>query len=188
MCAGRNPLVVGLERNAELAIEHPQVAIRAADDRIRHDRPNFLSDDANIGFVAAVIAEAVEADAVIEAAEQLDVMLERDVGPPSAATEAAAHPTTADAHATAAPHPSKAPSTDASAADANAYTVATVATSKLARTFFGVRGLVAPTMNSASLSPIKTSRMLSPLVVGDEHYAVARHVSALIPSKAQPRP
>ena len=90
MCAGCDPLVVGLEPHAELAIEHPQVAIRVADDRIRQDRLDFLSDDANIGFVAAVIAEAIEAEAVVEAAEEDDVMFERNVRPPSATATSAA--------------------------------------------------------------------------------------------------
>jgi len=102
-CTGSDPLLVGLERHAELAVEHAQIPIPATHDSIRGDRLNFLSNDADIGFAAAVIAEAVEAEAVIKVAEQRYVVLERDVRPPSTATEPspAAKPAAADPHAAA---------------------------------------------------------------------------------------
>jgi hypothetical protein len=78
-----------LERHAELVIEYPQVAVRAAHDRIRHDRLDFLSDYTDIGFAAAVIAEAIEAEAVVEAAEKGDVVLEGNIRPSAAAAPSA---------------------------------------------------------------------------------------------------
>src|SRR5262249_12028348 len=87
--ARRNPMLVSLELDAQLVIEAPQVAVAPADDRPRRNRQHFLRHHANIGPVAAVVAEAIEAKAVIEMAEKNDVMLERDIGSPSAAAAAA---------------------------------------------------------------------------------------------------
>src|SRR6266545_1466377 len=70
----------------------PQVAVRAADDRRRHDCLDLLRHHADIDLVAVLVGEAVEAEAVGEMAEQDDVVLERDIGAPAAtaATTAAA--------------------------------------------------------------------------------------------------
>ena len=74
--SGRNPrpcgkpLVVGLELQPELVVEDAQVAIVTAGHRIRRNDLHFLRHHADIGFVAAVVAEAIEADAVVEVPEQ----------------------------------------------------------------------------------------------------------------------
>src|SRR5262245_13653155 len=102
-CARRQPLLVGLELDAEPVIEDPQVAVAAAHDRFRHDALHLLRHHADIGLVAAVVAEAIEAEAVVEPAEQRDVVLERNIRPPSTtATTAPAAATTAEPAATAA--------------------------------------------------------------------------------------
>ena len=62
-------MVVGLELQPELVVEDPQVSIAAAHDRLRHDRLHFLRHHADIGLVAAVVAEAIEAKAIVETAE-----------------------------------------------------------------------------------------------------------------------
>src|SRR5216684_947299 len=87
--SARNPRVVGLEGQSELVVEDSQVAIAAAHDRLRHYAAHLLRDHAHIGLVAAVVAEAVEAESVVETAEQHDVVLERDVGSPPASAAAA---------------------------------------------------------------------------------------------------
>src|SRR5229473_852573 len=82
-CAGRDtsarrgPLVVGLELQAELVVEGPQIAVAAAQYCRGHRH------HADIGLVAAVVAEAVEAEAVIEVAEKRDVVLKHHVGSPN---------------------------------------------------------------------------------------------------------
>src|SRR4029079_15132928 len=56
-------------------------------------RPHVLTfwrHHANIGLLAAVIAEAVEAEPIVEMPEQDDMVLERDVGTSSATAAAAA--------------------------------------------------------------------------------------------------
>src|SRR5947207_15927211 len=83
MSARRGPLVVGLELQAELVVEDPQIAVAAAQYRRGHDCLDFLRHHADIGVVAAVVAEAVEAEAVIEVAEKRDVVLKHHVGPPN---------------------------------------------------------------------------------------------------------
>src|SRR5215471_16080681 len=100
---GSDPLVVRLELQAELVIEDPQIAVPAARNRLRHDDLHFLRHDADVGFAAAVIAEAIKAKAVVEAAQERDVVLERDVGPPSATAAAAAAATTAGSHTSPSP-------------------------------------------------------------------------------------
>src|SRR5260370_20002513 len=101
MRSARNPRVVGLEGQSELVVEDSQVAIAAAHDRLRHYAAHLLRDHAHIGLVAAVVAEPVEAESVVETAEQHDVVLERAVGsPPASAAAAAAESSSAPAAAT----------------------------------------------------------------------------------------
>src|SRR4030088_1184625 len=83
MSARRGPLVVGLEFQAELVVEDPQIAVAAAQYRRGHDCLDFLRHHADIGLVAAVVGEAVEAEAVIEVAEKRDVVLKHHVGSPN---------------------------------------------------------------------------------------------------------
>src|SRR5262245_7736785 len=80
-----DPLIVGLELEAEPIVEDAQVAGAPAHDCLRHDGLHVLRHHADIGLVAAVVAEAIEAEAVVEMAEQRDVVLQRNIGPPSAA-------------------------------------------------------------------------------------------------------
>src|SRR6266849_5132268 len=82
MCARRDPLVVGLELQAELVVEDAQIAIAAAHHRRGHDCLDFLRHDADIDLVAVIVAEAVEAEAVVEVAKEGDVVLECHVGSP----------------------------------------------------------------------------------------------------------
>jgi hypothetical protein len=70
-------LVVGLEGQTKLVVEDSQIAVPTADDRLRHERLHFLRYDTDIGFVAAVVAEAIEPEAVVEATEENDVVLLR---------------------------------------------------------------------------------------------------------------
>jgi hypothetical protein len=86
LCSRSVPLVVALERQAELVVVDAQITIPAARDSLWHDLLHLLGDHTDIGFVAAVIAEAVEAKAVAEMAEQDNVVLQPDVGSPSTAT------------------------------------------------------------------------------------------------------
>src|SRR5262249_57299492 len=87
----------------KLVVEHDQVAVPTADDCLRHHRLHFLRDHANVGLVAAIVAEPIEAQAIVEITEQRDVMFEHGIGP-SAATASAATttPSAASAHARAA--------------------------------------------------------------------------------------
>jgi len=81
---------------------HPEGAVPAAADRIRHDDLHLLRHHADIGLVAAVVAEAIEAKAVVELTEKSDVVLEGDVGPAAPATAAAPASAAAESPATAA--------------------------------------------------------------------------------------
>ena len=99
----RNPLIVRLHVQPELVVVDAQVAVLVADDCRRHDRLYFLRKDADIGFVAAIVAEPVEAEAIVEMTEEDDVMLEPDIGSTTAAASSAAATTTATgAHSSAA--------------------------------------------------------------------------------------
>ena len=81
-CAGRdlrarrNPLVVGLQLQTEHIIEDFQIAVAAALHRLRHDRLHLLCNNADIDLVAAIVAEALEVQAVVEMANEGDVVLE----------------------------------------------------------------------------------------------------------------
>jgi len=113
-------VLVALETNAEPVIEDAQVAIRTAHDGIRPYSFDFLCHDADIGLAAAVIGKPVVAKTIIEATEQHDVVLERDIGPPSATTAAAT--TTAATSAARTTTAATAPCTAATASRAGATT------------------------------------------------------------------
>src|SRR5690349_13112725 len=100
-------MLVGLEFDAKLLVIDPQIAVLAAHNGVRCNGLHFLRHHADIGALAAVVAEPVVPQAVVEMAKQDDVMLERDVRAPSAAATtasaaAAAAATTATAGACAA--------------------------------------------------------------------------------------
>src|SRR5215213_2467631 len=69
LLAGGDPFVPGLHADSETAVIHPHIAIAAAHHGIRHDGFDFLRHHTHIGLLAAVVAEAVEAETVIEMAE-----------------------------------------------------------------------------------------------------------------------
>jgi hypothetical protein len=77
-------MVIGLELQAELVVEHFRVTVAIAHDSLRHNGLHLLRNDADIGLVAAVIAEAIEAKAIVEMPEKGDAVFEPYVGPPSA--------------------------------------------------------------------------------------------------------
>ena len=93
---------VGAEFQAEPVVVDPEIAVAAARHRVRHHRLHLLRHHADIGLVAAEIAEAVVAEAVVEMAEQDDVVLQRDVGTPATAAATAATAATESAAAAAA--------------------------------------------------------------------------------------
>jgi len=82
----RNPLVICLKFQTELLVEDPQITIGAALDRFGDNCLHFLRHDADIRRVAAVVDEPIEAEAVVEASKQGDVVLEPYIGPPTPAT------------------------------------------------------------------------------------------------------
>src|SRR4030095_2784459 len=99
LCARRDPLLVGLELQAELVVEDLKIAVPTAHDRLRHDRLRFLRHHADIDLVAAVIAEAIEPKAVVQTTEKGDVVLKRNIGPPAtAAASSATHAGRSSAH------------------------------------------------------------------------------------------
>src|SRR5689334_7091979 len=87
-------MVVCLHAQAKPVVQHDQVAVPTAYDCIRHYCLHLLRNDADIGLVAAIVAEPIEAKTIVEIAEQRDVMFEHDIRPPTAtappATTAAA--------------------------------------------------------------------------------------------------
>src|SRR5689334_13916499 len=119
MRAAGEPVDVGLEFHAELVVVNAQIAVAAARDRLWHHGLHLLRHHADKGLVAAEIAEAIEAEAVIEMAEQHDVVLQRDVGAPAAATPTPTAAKTASAATTA---EAAAPARKSSAASAHAAT------------------------------------------------------------------
>ncbi len=90
--ARRVPLIVALKFQPELTVIYPQIAITAASHRFWCDLGNLLGDHPDIGRVAAIIAEAIEAKAIVQIADKNDVMLESDVRTPSAAATTATTP------------------------------------------------------------------------------------------------
>ena len=124
MRAARHPLVVGLERQSQPIVGNAHIAVSAARYGFRHHGLHLLRHHPDIGGVAAVVDEAIIAEAVVEPPEQHDIVLEAHVGAtpaaatPAAATSAAA--ASAAAEAAAAPPPPKPPPPRAAAAHAAA--------------------------------------------------------------------
>jgi hypothetical protein len=85
-------LIVALKFQPELTVIYPQIAITAASHRFWCDLRNLLGDHPDIGRVAAIIAEAIEAKAIVQIADKSDVMLESDVRAPAAAATTATTP------------------------------------------------------------------------------------------------
>jgi len=77
-------MVVVLEFYPELLVVHPQITVAAARHGFRCDPNDFLRHDPDVRFAAAVIAEAIEAEAIVQITQENDVMLDHDVGAPTA--------------------------------------------------------------------------------------------------------
>jgi|SRR5580704_10530830 hypothetical protein len=90
------PLIVGFELYSQLTVMHAEEAIRSPLDGLGNHVFHLLSDHADIGFVAAIVTEAIDAEAVWKPADEDDVVLEADIGSPPAAAPTA---TTAAVHA-----------------------------------------------------------------------------------------
>src|ERR1700683_1777316 len=93
-----HPLIVGFELYPKLTVGHAEEAVRSSLDGLGHHVVHLLSDHADIGFVAAIVTEAIDAEAVWKPADENDVVLEADIGSPPAAaptTTAAVHAATA---------------------------------------------------------------------------------------------
>src|SRR5262245_16437135 len=89
-----NPFLVCLELDAKPVIEDSQGAVAVAHNSFGHHCLHFLRNHADVRTVAAVVAEAIVAKALCKMPEQNDIVLDHDVGPPSAATTAATAATT----------------------------------------------------------------------------------------------
>src|SRR6185437_7118565 len=96
-CTARKPVAIGSERQPELFVIDPEIAVCPARHRIRPDGLHLLRDDADISLVAPEIAEAIVAEAIIETAEQDDVVFQGKVGAPASAATTAAAASSAEA-------------------------------------------------------------------------------------------
>ena len=107
LCSRLDPVIVAFEFQTKPVVIDCQVTVALAGDRLRHNLLHFLGHHADIRFVAPVVTEAIETKAVVETAEQNDVVFEPDIRASStaAATSAArvhsAAPTTTSPQAVA---------------------------------------------------------------------------------------
>ena len=83
-------MFISLEFDADLVVVDAQVTVAVTSYCLRHHLLHLLRYDAHIGAIAAVVAEAIVAETVGQMAKQDDVVFDRDVGSPSAATSAGA--------------------------------------------------------------------------------------------------
>src|SRR5262249_36433779 len=95
--------IIRMELHPECFVADPQVAVAPAHHRVGHHRLDFLRHHADVSLLAAIIAESVKAEAVVEPAEQRDVVLEQQVGMTSATLSAAASAAAATPAAATAP-------------------------------------------------------------------------------------
>src|SRR5580698_4417491 len=66
--------------------------------RLRHDLLHFLRQHTHIDLAAAVVAKAIETQALFKAANKHDVVLQPDVGAPSATATTMRHVCATAAH------------------------------------------------------------------------------------------
>src|ERR1041385_8158533 len=125
------PVTVAAEFQAEPVVVNSQIAVAAARHRVRPHRLYFLRHHADIGARAAEIAEAIITEAVVEMAEQHDVVLQRHVGAPAAAAAATAKSAAPAAKATA-PSTGETAATTATACKGRSTATATAAEAHLA--------------------------------------------------------
>jgi len=74
--AGFNPIVIGSERQSEPFIRHPKIAVAADSDRIGSYSPHFLRHHSHVGLLATVVGEAVVTEAVVQPAQQHDIVFQ----------------------------------------------------------------------------------------------------------------
>ena len=70
-----NPVIVCFKLQTKFLIEDPQVSVCPASDRLWHDPLHLLSQDAHVSLAAAVVAKAIESEAVVQSAEKDNVVL-----------------------------------------------------------------------------------------------------------------
>jgi len=121
-------VLIGLELDAEPVIKNAECPVTIVHDRLRHDSLNFLRHHTDIGTVTAVVAEAIVAEAVGKMAEQDDIVLERDVGPPASTTTTTS--ATATTATSAAAEAATTTATHAAATTAETATTDTCATAR----------------------------------------------------------
>src|SRR5579871_2461058 len=101
----RDPSGVGFEGQSEPLIGDPEIAVRALRHGFRRDNPHLLRHHADIGGMPSVVDEAIEAETVVQPADEHDVVLEADVGTaPASATSPAHSAASAATHAAAPTH------------------------------------------------------------------------------------
>ena len=76
--AGSHACVPALHVQAQPFIIHPQIPVAAADG-LGHHRLDFMCHRADIGLAAAIVAEPVKAETVIETGEHDDVVLQAEL-------------------------------------------------------------------------------------------------------------
>src|SRR5262249_59763856 len=84
------PTIIRLELHTECFVADPQVAVAPAHHRVGHHRLDFLRHHADVSLLAAIIAESIKTEAVVEPAKQRDDVPEQHVGMTSATLSAAA--------------------------------------------------------------------------------------------------
>ena len=89
MGARHGPLPVGFKWQSKHVIGNAQIPVSAARHRFWNDRLHFLRHDPDICRMAAVVDEAIVAEAVAEPPEQNNIVLEPEVGASPAATASA---------------------------------------------------------------------------------------------------
>src|SRR5579872_5360454 len=88
MRAGCDPLLVGLERQSQPVVGDAHIAVRVARHRSRRHGLHLLRHHPDISGVAAVVDEAIVAEAVVEPPKQHDVVLKAHIGATSSAATA----------------------------------------------------------------------------------------------------
>jgi hypothetical protein len=84
--AASEPIPVGKESDSAPTIVDPEIAVIVPRHHPGHHRLHFLRDDADIALVATEETEAVIAEAVVQMPEQGNIMFERNIRPPTAAS------------------------------------------------------------------------------------------------------
>ena len=93
---GCDPIVIRSERQSKPLVRHPKIAVATDSDRVGPYGSDFLCNHPDVTLLAAVIGEAVVTEAVVEPAQQHDIVLQLDVrAAPTAATAAATAKATA---------------------------------------------------------------------------------------------